>query len=224
MKMRTATSMLALAGFGALTATASAQLEITEVYIGGLSGDDGTVDWFELTNFGSATESFAAGDLVYEDESRDPLDFADLPAFTLASGESWVFLLDDNADALTDFDALWGTGINRGLVDGSGLGGSGDEANVYVAGQADPFDSFLYASQDASASLFGTRTFDALNGGFSMVGVNGAFASNTFANDQVIPGQTDISLIGSPGVAVPEPATAALLGLGAAAMLRRRSA
>ncbi|MEM7576933.1 MAG: PEP-CTERM sorting domain-containing protein [Planctomycetota bacterium] len=240
MTFRNAMTALALAG---ITGAASAQPTITEVYIGGLDGPDGTADWFELTNFGDTTLIYAAGDLLYEDESRDLGTLDPFPAFSLAPGESFVFLLDDDTDgdvgnddpaddvppngipdAFEAFDAVWGSGINRGLVDGSGLGGGGDEANVYLAGAIEPLLSFAYTEEDADGSLFGLQTFDVLNGTYSTTGVNGAFTSNPFANTQQIPGQTELSLQGSPGVAVPEPATAALLGLGGLAMLRRRSA
>ncbi|CAN0460638.1 unnamed protein product, partial [Ectocarpus fasciculatus] len=68
MNTQRALTALAIAG---LATTASAQLDITEVYIGGLPGPDGTADWFELTNTGGTTLTYGAGDLVYDDESRD---------------------------------------------------------------------------------------------------------------------------------------------------------
>ena len=55
----------------------------------------------------------------------------------------------------------------------------------------------------------------------SVLGVNGAFASETFFNDNLGLPNNEATLVGSPGV-VPAPGAAALLALGGLVGARRR--
>ncbi|MEM1026888.1 MAG: PEP-CTERM sorting domain-containing protein [Planctomycetota bacterium] len=236
MKVRNAMSAMTLAG---LAATASAQPTITEIY-NGLPGNDGTADWFEITNLTGATLTYAAGDLLYDDESADFSVADPFPAFTLLDGESLVVLLDENidtdpangvADAIDEFETVWGSGIATVTVDGSGLGQGGDAVTLFDAAGT-ILDSAAYVAEDDSAGpvnpLLQLQTWDILNGGRSQLGIDGAFQSNAFDNDSGTFGPPDtpvsVQLIGSPGVAIPEPATAAALVLLSGLALRRRSA
>ncbi len=228
MSMKRLPSVCGVVASVAVAATASADLEISEVFIG-LAGPDGTEDWVELTNTGISTLNFAAGDLFYDDESASIIDGGALPAFTLDPGESVVVIpgLDpaDVAGALSEFDAVWGPGINILTTDGGGgLSQNGDAVFILDSGGS-TVDTFAYTDLDALPLGFDpAATFDvAQGGGASVLGVGGAYESNEFFNDNIGTAPDFlVTIIGSPGV-IPEPGTLALLGLGAAAMgLRRR--
>lgn len=208
----------ALFTVAAIAPAALGQLEITEAYTG-LSGPDGTADWVELTNFGNVDIDLTG--YRYDDESANFSLGSDFPAFNLAAGASVIILVDvdavDAADEIADFEALWGTGIDVIATAGGSLGGGGDTANI--------FDNLgnLVDTVDTTSALSGevfTIQFDAAgNGSASQLGVNGAFASNTFTNDNFIP--SEIFLIGNPGF-VPTPAAGAALGIAGIAAARRR--
>ncbi|USN99739.1 MAG: PEP-CTERM sorting domain-containing protein [Phycisphaeraceae bacterium] len=214
--IRTAIAIAAAAG------VASAGIEITETWTG-LSGEDGTQDWIEVTYYGPGT--FDTGTIYYDDSSASVADGGLLDSFILSNGESAVFLLDTApvddltySTAIEEFTAIWGPVLNLGHTNGGGgLGQSGDEAYLLDAAN-NILDVLAYA---ASGDL---ATFEKLGGitRLSVLGENGAYESNPFFNDNLgLPDDT-ATLIGSPG-AVPAPATVALLGLaGLGAASRRR--
>ena len=213
----------AIASAGFFTATASANLQITEVWTG-LSGEDGTADWFELTNFGASP--IDTGDFYYVDDEALFAEASQLDSFVLAPGESAIFLTDDGAaddvtyaNAIEEFLALWGAVANVGYSNGGGnLGQGGDEVNIFDASET-IIETVSYASSGDLA------TFDDSDGdgttALSVVGVNGAYESNVFFNDNLGLPNDEATMIGSPGV-VPEPASLALVGIGGLALLRRR--
>ena len=213
--MRKMMAMAVTASFMASAAFAAADFRITEAYTG-VSGSDGTADWFEITNFGDMAGTLDG--LFYDDDSADPTNNYALPALTLAPLESAVVLIDTDPGDVAVFEAFWGlsgSGVQIGVTGGGALGQGGDA--VYV------FESNLPSAAVVDALIFdgalgGTAsTIEDVTGfgplALSQVGVNGAFASVGTA----APG----NLIGSPGV-IPEPASLMLLGLGAVALLRRR--
>jgi MYXO-CTERM domain-containing protein len=210
----------------ALTGTAlagTAGIQITETWTG-MSGEDGTADWIEVTYFGAGT--FDTGSLFYDDASADIADGGQLDSFLLSNGQSAIFLLDVQAtasdiyaNAIEEFIAIWGPVSNVGYTNGGGgLGQGGDSANLLDAA-GNVLDSLSYASSGDTA------TFEKLNGvtRLSVLGENGAYSSAEFFNDNDAFGAGVFfgSLVGSPGV-VPAPAGVALLGLGGFAAARRR--
>ena len=95
-------------------------LQITEMWIGGLEGSEATSDWFEITNFGDTAATGLTADLLYyDDDSADPTkDDPLLGVDTIAAGESVVYLVswEDDFDlaAATDaFVAMWGLPSTR---------------------------------------------------------------------------------------------------------------
>lgn len=217
--MKLTQAFIALAGVITATGIASADLYISEIYAG-LSGEDGTLDWFEVTWNGAGT--FDTGTLWYEDDSMDPTNAGAVDSFILNTGESAVFLLGASAADLTDFTALWGSVSNLGSASGGGnLGQSGDGVFLYDGNTA---GAALIASQsfigDHNATL-ATWEFDGLGGAqYSAIGVNGAYESASFFNDNLgLPGD-EASLIGSPGT-VPAPGVLAMVGLGGLIAARR---
>ncbi|MEM1331390.1 MAG: hypothetical protein AAGG07_12610 [Planctomycetota bacterium] len=227
-------ALISVAALAAVAGTASAgapiSFQITEAFVG-LSGEDGTSDWFEITNTGA--NSFDTGILFYDDSSPSLGSAGQLDSFVLATGESAVFLIDsDPADDVTyttsieEFLAIWALSagdINLGLANGGGgLGQGGDEVNVGIndGGSLDVLATLV--TEPGQSGLL--QTIEQLTNGTtnnSVLGLNGAFESNPFFNDNLgLPNDTAI-LIGSPGV-IPAPASAALLGLGGLAAARRR--
>jgi hypothetical protein len=204
----------------ALAAPAFGQgLQITEVYAG-VTGEDGTEDWFELTNFGPGPIS--TGGLFYDDESADPTVDAPLTDFTLDVGERAIFLQGGNATDIADFVAIWGDVLNVGVAaGGGGLSQNGDEIFIFdgnIAG-AGIVESVSFGSGFANQGA--TISFDvAGNASLTQLSDPGAYESAMFFNDNIGGDDEMISIIGSPPI--PEPATAGLLVAGAVGLLARR--
>lgn len=215
---------IAIASLIAATGIAAAGVpgvQITEVFTG-LSGEDGTQDWIEVTWFGAGT--FDTAGLVYDDSNPSLANGGQLTSFILNTGESAVFLLsdipvDDLAynTALEEFAAIWGNVANVGLTNGGGnLGQGGDSANILDL-NGNLVDSLAY---EASGDL---ATFERVGAviRLSVAGENGAYTSAEFFNDNLgLPNDT-ATLVGSPGL-IPAPAALAVLGMGGIAAGRRR--
>lgn len=216
MKSIAAFALLAVAG-----TTFAQNIQITEAYTG-LSGPDGTEDWIEITWFGQGTLDTAT--LAYDDSSADFAVAGVLDSFILNTGESAVFLVDTNdASAVAEFTSIWGTGINVGLANGGGaLGQGGDTITIFDANTQD-----ILLSVDSPAALSGNLpTIEYVNGvaQASVNGVNGAYNSATFVNENFGFPNDEVFLIGSPGSAVPAPGAAVLAAAAGLAAARRRRA
>lgn len=219
---------LTLAAVALAGSAASADLAITEVYAG-MTGEDGTQDWIEVTNIGAS--SIDTGSFYYDDESRSINDGGQLDSFILGAGQSMIFIVsDDDAanddvtynSAIAEFNAIWNYTGFIGLTNGGGnLGQGGDEA-VLMTGTAG-------SEVIESSALFGTgfantgATIDFVSGSpvDSVIGVNGAYESNLFFNDNFTFPNDMTSLIGSVGT-VPTPGSVALLIAGGLVGIRRR--
>lgn len=219
---------LSLAGVLAAPAILFAQVDfqITEIYYG-LTGEDGTEDWIEVTNFGTIAGD--TGTLFYDDENPTEANFGALTSFVLNPGESAVFLIDvsagNEASEIAAFEAIWGTDIKVGRTDdGGGLSQNGDQVNLFAGALlADLIDSVTFdGSLTNSFRTLDVAADNSITG--SIVGVNGAYESAMFFNDNIGDASNMVSLIGSPGV-IPEPSTYAAIFGGlvlALAYLRRR--
>ena len=175
----------------------TASLIISEVAAWSSGNSPIAVDWFEVTNIGTA----AANITGWKIDDSAPTFATAVPLngiTTIAPGESVIFMETAALAAKkAEFLTLWfganpPANLQIGSYSGSGVGLStgGDAVNLYDAGGT------IRASVSFGASPTGTfRTFDnaaALNGttisALAAVGVNGAFRA---AND--------INEIGSPG-------------------------
>jgi hypothetical protein len=212
--------MLALLGS---TSQADPILRITEIW-SGQDGSDLTVDWFELTNIGNMPWVAATGPVLTVNDSGGDLGTDDVVEglSDILPGESAIILMEGTAaDKQTFFDVwnpvkpqvvLANIGYADGVPSGGlGLSSSGDGIRVWL-------NDLLQDSKDYSSPPSGV-SWDVLLGAYSTLN-NAAGVKATIAlNDAAEPA------IGSPGTirAIPEPAAALLLALGAglAATCRR---
>ena len=227
--MKTMNAMIASAAFASMfaanIATAAPNLVITEV----TSKSAVTEDWFEITNFGDTAADITGW--KFDDESADILDAVAITGVTsIAPGES-VIILNDVDD--TAFRAFWGglAGVQIGFHDGAGLG-KGDGITIFDAadsialqlfyGDGDATDPSDLISDTHAGTWAGGEEWDSANytpggfvGGAAYDGQFGIYASSETNSESVYE-------FASPGTAVPEPATLALLGLGGFVALSRR--
>jgi len=207
---------------------ASADLSITEVYAG-LSGEDGTVDWIEVTNTGLT--SIDTGSFYYDDESASIEDGGMLDSLMLGAGESAIFLVSDDNEAsddinfisaIAEFNSIWGYSGLIGLTNGGGgLSQNGDAAYL-LSGTAgsEVIESAAMFNGDF-ANMGATMDFVSGSAALSILGVNGAYESSAFFNDNLdLPGN-QATLIGSVGT-VPTPASASLIAFAGLVSTRRR--
>ncbi len=186
----------------------SAQIRITEVMSS--SGDTGTEDWFELTNFG--TTGVDITDWKMDDNSFDINAVVDLKGITtIASGESVIFLEvkskgGDPAVDVPAFKTFWGSSLDGkqvGYYTGKGVGLSGTNGDGVIIFDKDStevtrvsFDaategSSFYWTYDESLNVVDTAVV-------STVGtING-----TVANQVTVTSDNSLGNIGSPGTAV----------------------
>ncbi len=240
---------LALLAGLCLAAPARADLRITEIWPGGLPGDELTSDWIELTNFGQTAinnlEDYHYRDSVIPDGVQDGLYLGGgelTGVTTLLPGESAVFLAKWEADlampdgtlntsptlqdAIDAFMAMWGFqegDIKLGwMLDDEGTGGPGLSANGddVVIYDGDYTGSSIVDHQSFPESDFPSYVLNPDTMAFGELAEAGVYG----AREGLRPGcnQQPDPPVGSPGV-VPEPATMSVLALGAiAAVIRRR--
>ena len=217
---RTTAWLAAFAGAATFASVASGNIYISEVYAG-MTGEDGTEDWFELTWTGAGT--FDTGTLFYDDGSADPTVNASLTSFILNTGESAIFLIDSGAAEVSQFATVWGNVANVGVTtDGGGLGQSGDSVYLFDGNTAGANVVATVDTPGYNGNEVATFQYD-VNGvaSFSTLGDAGVFESNAFFNDNIGGPSEMITLLGSPGV-VPAPGAVALLGLGGLVGSRRK--
>ena len=111
------TSVLALVLFCSQGVHGAAVFAITEVY-SGITGEDGTDDWFEISNLGDAAGD--TGNLFYDDNSANPTSSDRLSSITLSPGQAAVFLISNSfGQDAAQYRRVWGPDSILGSVDGA---------------------------------------------------------------------------------------------------------
>lgn len=194
----------------ALAGAASAQIRITEWMYNGADGE-----FIEFTNLGGTAIDMTGWS--FDDNSRLP-GVTDLSAFGVVNAGESVILTENPAAA---FIAAWSLSGVDVIGDNAANLGRNDELNIFnnVGGL---IDRLTY--DDANG--VGPRTND-ISGNipFAALGTNNANAVVLSAMGDTYGSWTGAGgSIANPGeyTPVPEPATMAALGLGVAALLRRR--
>ena len=194
-------------------------LRITEAMSS--SGTGGTVDWFEITNFGLTLVSLAGW--TVDDSSYAFANSVALNGVTsIAAGESVLFLESAAGAAIESFRAFWG-GIDTvqiGYYSGSGLGlsASGDGLVLFDSAGTEETPRVGFGAATTGSTF--NYAYDA-NGNPATSPNTAAIVSTpgTLYGQVTFTSADALGNVGSPGtamgLAIPEPATGALLGLGA---------
>lgn len=206
------------AGFVALvTASASANIRITEAMSSSNGGGTPTVDWIEVTNFGSTAVSLAGWKM--DDNS---FNFAASVALSgissIAAGESVVFIESAAGAAVGSFRTFWGglSGVQVGYYSGSGVGLSsgGDGAAIFNSSGTIVSQVTFGAATSGSSFFYGYDASGSINSLY-----NGVVSTVGTIDSQVTTSRNGDTA--SIGTAIPAPGAIALLGLAGLASRRR---
>ncbi len=220
---------VAVVALVAICATSAyADLLITEVVDATLPG--GNPKYVEITNTGAADYTFAEGGIICQSNAYTDLDI-DIPlaGVTIPAGYSYVIQTTYN-DGQNVFETTYGFAADLYYANGMGNGDdrfiltdTDDSSNlidiygeINVDGSNTPWE---YTDSFASRNYGSTP-----NGGVFAIGewyIPGPNFLEDSGGDDVIEAALIVANT-SPGVWVPEPASFALLGLGAFALIRRR--
>lgn len=221
------TAIMVLAVLMTAAGAARAQysdLRITEAMSS--SGTGGTVDWFELTNYGLSSATITGWQM--DDSSFAFANSVLLNGVTsLAAGESVIFLESAAGAAIASFRTFWGdidlTQIGYYSGSGVGLSASGDGLVCFDSGGTEVTPRVTFGAATTGSSFYysydAAGNPDTSSNAAALVSVGGTlYGQVTYTSDDAL------GNVGSPGtaVAVPEPATGALLVLGALGLFRRR--
>jgi len=228
----------------------AASLRITEIWPGGLPGDELTSDWIEITNFGLSPITNLA-DFHYRD-APVPEDVPDgLPlrggqltgVNTLQPNESAVFLIawqnplgtlgspiinPTLQEAINAFRAMWdpqGGRITLGyMLDEDGTGGPGlsDGGDEVILYDGSLTGSAVVDQQSYPVSNRASYIFNPSTNSFGQLAEDGILS----AREGLLPASDQITAgkppIGSPGVVVPEPGGITLITLTGVILASRR--
>lgn len=197
-----------------------AALVITEVMSSSAhTGGTNNADWFELTNNG--TSAFDLTGWTWNDFDTSDTNAGFGLITSIAAGQS-IIITGEPTSPAGAWAANWG--ISPTLVADIGsefhnFSSSGD--TIYIYGPTDLVNPVLTLTFGAATSGFSFEWDTAGNSlGLSVAGENGAAAA--LSNGQSVGLGAGVD-VGSPGLAIPEPSSALLLGVaGLGAFIRRR--
>ena len=191
-------------------------LRVTEIWMGRDGAADGTRDWVEVTNLGDTAVNLS--DVGYDDSNPMLMTALQLPAFLLQPGESYVLLIDTDADnngmfpdAGAEFLAVWvpfdPNFLGGGDADGGLSNDTPDSANLLDFSDGTLIDSMEYTPDGPSDQV---QTFERIGEAATDVrrsidGENGAFLAQEFIDEDTGEVAVDsngdpVRLEGSPGI------------------------
>ena len=200
-----------------LGVAARADLVITEAMSSSVhTNTAANADWWELFNSGASDVDLTG--YSWDDNSVTP-GSADFNGLTIAAG-TYLIVCGETLGAEQAWRDVWGIAasvpvVNLGGTEFQSFSSAGDEIHLYSPALVE-LAAVTFGAATAGYSFEWDATGASL--GLSVIGENGAFQATSSGGGVSGPD------VGSPGAgaAIPEPATAALLALGAAALLRRR--
>lgn len=211
-------------------ALAAYDLRITEIWSGNTGSENITEDWFELTNYGDTPWTAATdGDLYFDDDSFDAT-AADLlyGVGSIAPGESVVFV-DGNAGTgglnTIIWNDVWDDVVSPlpqvGSYEGAGLGQGGDSIGLWISAGL-PAGAPNITGSYPEASTSGGGSYDLVLGAFSTVGNAAGAVATTAMGGNDASGAMEPAIASPGSVAIPEPATLALIGMSIALLAGKR--
>jgi len=201
-------------------------LRITEAMSS--SGGDGTPDWFEVTNYGSAVDLTG---WKMDDGSFNPAAAVALNGVSsIGAGESVVFVeTSAPLTAIPNFRSFWGGSAATaaiGSYTGSGISFSsgGDGMVLFNSGSAEATPRVSFGAATTGSSFY--YQYDAIGDPTTSPNANAVVSTVGTINGQVtyLSASSTPQNIGSPGTAinaVPEPSTVALGSIGLAILAAR---
>ncbi|GAB4385563.1 MAG: hypothetical protein Kow0022_11930 [Phycisphaerales bacterium] len=192
-----------------LAAGAGANVRITEYMYTGNGGE-----FIEITNLGTSAVDLSGWS--YDDNSRTPGSV--MLSGVLQAGQSLI--LTEDSEAV--FRAAWGLGADVLVIgDVTDNIGRSDEINIYDAA-ANLVDRLTYGDEDFPGTIR-TNRISGNPGNLQALGANDIFSwVLSFVGDDFGSYTSTNGDIGNPGVFIPSPGSALLLGLGGVAIMHRR--
>jgi predicted extracellular nuclease len=225
--MKNNTRLSILAGISlSILATLTAQAQISTLRITeAMSSGNGTVDWFEVTNYGLSDVSITGWKM--DDSSFSSGSSVALSGVSsISSGQSVIFLESSSAEtAISTFRTIWGSNVTS-LIIGSYTGAavsfsSGGDGLVLFNSTGDEMTPRVTFGAATTGSSF-YYSYDSNGDPTTSPNANAILSTASLSNGQNT--YTSSFNTGSPGTAmnaVPEPQTYILIGIGAAFLLWR---